>query len=58
MLLLLAWLAFVARRWVRGGDVGAGCGRSRGLRFLNWYAPYAASLVGRAAEAGEDVGPG
>ena len=36
--------------------MGVGCGRSRGLRLLNLYDPYAASLVGRAAEAGEDVG--
>lgn len=57
MLPLLAWLAFVARRAVRGGDVGVGWGRSRGLRLLNLYDPYVASLVGRAAEAGDDVGP-
>jgi hypothetical protein len=39
MLLLLAWLAFVALRAVRGGDVGAGCGRSRGFRLLNLCGP-------------------
>lgn len=56
MLALLAWLAFVARRAVRGGDMGAGCGRSRGLRLLNLYEPYVASLFDRAAAAGEEVG--
>lgn len=56
MLLLLAWLAFVARRAVRCGDVGAGWGRSRGFGLLNLWAPYAASLAGRAVGAGAEVG--
>lgn len=37
------------------GEVGAGCGLSRGFRLLNLYAPYAASLEGRAAEAADEV---
>jgi hypothetical protein len=39
---------------LRGAD-GAGWGRSRGFRLLNLYAPYVASLFGRAAEAVEET---
>jgi hypothetical protein len=37
------------------GDAGAGCGLSLGFRLLNLYAPYTASLFGRAADAVEET---
>src|SRR4051812_10805967 len=51
---MLLRLPFVRR--VLRGAAGAGWGRSRGFRLLNLYAPYEASLLGRAAEAGEARG--
>jgi hypothetical protein len=34
---------------------GAGCGRSRGFRLLNLCGPYEASLLGRAADAVDEM---
>ena len=48
-------LPAVRRVVVFRGDAGAGCGRSLGFRLLNLYVPYAASLLGRAAEAVDDI---
>jgi hypothetical protein len=50
MLLLLPFV----RRALRG-DAGAGCGLSRGLRLLNLCGPYEASLLGRAADAVDEI---
>lgn len=50
---MLPLLPFV-RRALRG-VAGAGWGRSRGLRLLNLCGPYEASLLGRAAEAVDEM---
>ena len=46
---MLPRLPFVRR--VLRGVAGAGWGLSRGFRLLNLYVPYAASRLGRAADA-------
>lgn len=50
---MLLRLPFV-RRALRG-DAGAGWGLSRGLRLLNLCGPYEASLLGRAADAVDEI---
>jgi hypothetical protein len=50
---MLLLLPFVLRAF--RGDAGAGCGRSRGFRLLNLCGPYEASLLGRAADAVDEM---
>jgi hypothetical protein len=50
---MLLLLPFVRREF--RGEAGAGCGLSRDFRLLNLCGPYEASLLGRAADAVEDM---
>jgi hypothetical protein len=50
---MLLLLPFVRRAF--RGDAGAGCGLSRGFRLLNLCGPYEASLLGRAADAVDEM---
>jgi hypothetical protein len=50
---MLLLLPFVLRAF--RGDAGAGWGRSRGFRLLNLCGPYEASLLGRAADAVDEM---